>query len=289
MKKILVPTDFSDNAQLAIDFAANLARKIAGEIYLLHVVENEDDFSNFNASGEWSSYLVNETVEIPTMIGVLKVTAARMKEIMKRPILEGITVYDNVEVGTPGVHINAAAEKYKADMIIMGTHGASGLTEMLIGSNAKKVVQLADRPVITIRKQCNTEPKKIIFATDFSSEADEVFGTIREFAAIYDAEIYLLTVNTKEKFESYLQSEKKINEFRVRHNATNCPFTIYNEHSKEVGILHFAKDIKADMIAIGSHGRKGLARFFNGSISEELVNHAFCPVLTVNFGIGNLI
>ena len=101
MKRILVPTDFSENARLAMDFAANLARKTAGEIYLLHVVENEDDYANFGASGEWNSYVTSQTVEVPTMIGVLKETAAQMKETMKRPIFEGITVYDNVEVGVP--------------------------------------------------------------------------------------------------------------------------------------------------------------------------------------------
>ena len=67
----------------------------------------------------------------------------------------------------PGIHINIAAEKYKADMIIMGTHGARGLTEVLIGSNAEKVVQSAERPVLTIRGYSNIEPKNIVFATDF--------------------------------------------------------------------------------------------------------------------------
>jgi nucleotide-binding universal stress UspA family protein len=283
MKKILVPTDFSENAQLAIAFAANLARKTSAEIYLLHVVENEDDYSGVSTSGEWNSYIAAETAEIPTMIGLLKVTAVRMKEIMKQPALDGITVYDNVEVGLPGIHINAAAHKYKADMIIMGTHGVAGITARLIGSTAEKVVQLADRPVLTIREKGTMEPKKIIFATDFSPEAEEVFPTVKEFADIYGSEIHLLTVNTKENFESYLQSENKANEFRERHNVTDYPFTVYNDHSTEAGILHFAKDIKADMIAIGSHGRSGLARFFNHSISEDLVNHSFQPVLTVNF------
>src|SRR5579864_5739181 len=134
MKKILVPTDFSEHAQLAIDYAANLARKIEGEIYLLHVVENEDDYSGVSTSGEWNSYLANQTVEIPTMIGLLKVTAAKMKEVMQQPALEGVTVYQNVEVGSPVTHINAAAEKYKTDIIIMGTHGVSGIAERLIGS-----------------------------------------------------------------------------------------------------------------------------------------------------------
>jgi len=282
MKKILVPTDFSENAQGAIDFAANLARKTSAEIYLLHVIENDDDYSGISTSGEWNSYVASETIEIPTMIGLLKITAARMKEIMNQPIFDGVTVYDNVEVGSAGVHINAAAAKHKADMIVMGTHGVTGITARLIGSTAEKVVQLADRPVITIRENCNSNPQKIVFATDFSSEADVVFGPVKEFAEIFNADVHLLTINTKEKFESYLESEKRVNDFRERHGVKGYPFSIYNDHSKEAGILHFAKDIKADMIAIGSHGRSGLARFFNRSISEDLVNHSFCPVLTVN-------
>jgi len=61
------------------------------------------------------------------------------------------------------------------------------------------------------------------------------------------------------------------------------PFTIYNDHSKEAGILHFCKRHQSDLIAIGTHGRKGISRFSIASISEELVNHSFCPVLTLNF------
>lgn len=283
MKKILVPTDFSANAQQAIDFAATLARKTSGEIYLLHVVEGSDEYTGVSTSGEWNSYIAGETVEIPTMIGVLKMTAVKMNDIKNQPVLDGITVYDNIEVGSPGSHINAAAEKYKADIIIMGTHGISGLADRMIGSNAEKVVQTANRPVITIREKSNAEPRKIVFATDFSEEADQIFKTVKNFADIYKAELHLLTVNTKDKFDSYLQSEKKINEFFERNGIADYPFTIYNDHSKEAGILHFTKDINADMIAIGTHGRSGLSRFFNSSISEDLINHSFCPVLTVNY------
>jgi len=153
MKRILVPTDFSENAQLAIDYAANLARKISGEIYLLHVIENEDDYSGVSTSGEWNSYLASETVEIPTMIGLLTTNRCQDEGDYEQPFLKGIDVYDNVEVGTPAIHISAAAEKYKADMIVMGTHGASGLTEVLIGSNAEKVSSVIKSSVITIREK----------------------------------------------------------------------------------------------------------------------------------------
>jgi len=79
------------------------------------------------------------------------------------------------------------------------------------------------------------------------------------------------------------QSERKIKEFLEKYRATDYPFTIYNDHSKEAGILHFVKDIKADLIANGTHGRKGISRFFQSQHFGELVNHSFCPVLTLNF------
>ena len=113
MKKILVPTDFSDCSRPAILFAANLARKVSGKIYLLHVVE-DDGGDGVSTSGEWNRYVAAETAtaEIPYMIGVLKETKALMEDIKKDPALDGVTVIDNIEVGIPSIKINHAAEKY---------------------------------------------------------------------------------------------------------------------------------------------------------------------------------
>src|SRR5689334_25141144 len=104
MKKILVPTDFSECAARALEFAASLAKKISGEISLIHVVDDMEEDS-IRASGEWSSVVSSYTQEIPHMVGLLKETKAVMEEIKKRPYLEGIPVKDNVEAGAPGIMI----------------------------------------------------------------------------------------------------------------------------------------------------------------------------------------
>jgi nucleotide-binding universal stress UspA family protein len=285
MRKFLVPTDFSDCARPAIDFAANLARRVSGQVYLLHVIEN-DDSDGIPTSGEWSRYIAatTATAEVPYMIGLLRETKAVMETLKSDPVLADIPVADVIEVGIPGTKINHAAEKYDVDMIIMGTHGAKGFKEMFVGSNAEKVVQFANRPVLTIKEKVRLDPDRIIFASDFSDEADRIFGTVKSFAAVYGAAIHLLKVTTPDNFESVAQSRKKINRFRQLHGMKDCPFTIFNDYKKETGILHFANDINADLIAVGTHGRHGLSRLFNPSISEELVNHAPCPVMTVNFG-----
>jgi nucleotide-binding universal stress UspA family protein len=279
MKKILVPTDFSECADRAIEFAAVLAKKISGEIYLLHVVSDEDEHSGISTSGEWHSVVEATTAPgIPYMIGLLKQTKVIMEEIKKKSFFAGIPVHDNIEVGNAGPMINEAAEKYNADMIVMGTHGAKGITEVLIGSTAEKVVQNAVRPVLAIKERFSHEPSQIIFASDFSSEANNVFGFVKKFAAVFNAKLHLLQVDIGGK-----DKRGDVKNSTVRFDGAEYPVIVYKDSSKESGILHYAKEINADIIAIGTHGRHGLARFFNPSVSEDLINHAFCPVLTVNF------
>ena len=87
-------------------------------------------------------------------------------------------------------------------------------------------------------------------------------------------------VNTASKFTTTKQALKKINKFVENYNYSNQTINIYNDESVEQGILNFSKDVNADLIGISTHGRQGIAHFFNGSISEDLVNHAKRPVIT---------
>lgn len=283
MKNILVPTDFSECSMAALDLAAKIARKTSGKIYLIHVIEAPSASTTFSVTGEWGIYDQATTADVRFMLSLMEGTKQKMEEIKNASFLSGVEVFDNIEIGSPSQLISSAADKYNADLILMGTHGTSGLSEIFIGSNAEKVVRISKRPVLTIKTRLEKNPNMILFATDFSEEADMVFPTIKKFASIFDASIHLLKVITLENFETTRDTIKDINDFLSRNNASNYSFTIYNDIIKESGIIHFAKDINANLIALGTHGRMGLAHLFNGSISEDLVNHAFCPVLTVNF------
>lgn len=279
MKRILVPTDFSECATRALEFAASLAKKVSGEIFLIHVHEDENE-DTISTSGEWHSYVSSYTQELPHMIGLLKETKALMEEIKKRDYLHGIPVHDNIEVGVPGIMINKAAEKYMADIIIMGTHGAKGLKEFFIGSTAEKVVQHADRPVLAIKEKFTRELKEIIFASDFTKEAEDVFGFVKKIAGIYNANLHLLEIDTENGVED---NNLKNHSASMRFEGKDYPVIVYKDKTDEAGILHYAQQINADLIAIGTHGRHGLSRLFNPSVSEDLVNHSFSPVLTVKF------
>jgi len=282
MKKFLVPTDFSDCSRLAIQYAAHLARKTSAKIFLLHVMEEDEESGGISTSGEWSS-TISSPSSIPMMIGHMRETKVLMNDLIQSEQITDIDVVDCIEVGKPSDKIALAAVKYEVDMIIMGTHGASGMKEVFAGSNAEKVVQLSIVPVISIHESSQSEPGKIVFASDFGLEADSVFAHVQAFARIYGSKIVLLNVVTPDGFESNVRSRKKIQAFLDRNNGGTLPFAIYNDENSERGILHYVKENGADLIAIGTHGRGGISTFFNRSISEELVNHSFCPVMTVKF------
>jgi len=90
----------------------------------------------------------------------------------------------------------------------------------------------------------------------------------------------LVIINTPNNFESTRESSKRIKNFANKYNIRHAVAEIYNSSSEEKGIVEFAEDINADMIAMSTHGNTGLKHFFSGSIAEDVVNHSKRPVWT---------
>ena len=101
-----------------------------------------------------------------------------------------------------------------------------------------------------------------------------------EFAQIFTAKISLVMIATPNSFKNTIDSEKKMKQFVKNFDIQNYSLHIFNDTNIENGIINFSKKINADLIGLCTHGRTGLAHFFNGSISEDLVNHATKPVIT---------
>jgi len=271
MKKILVPTDFSDHAEYALKVAAQIAKKNNGEIVLLHMLELPHEGSDAIGSGH----------DIPEIIFFKKKAEEKLDEIANSDILSGISVTQITKLERAFDGILNFSGKDEIDLIVMGSHGASGFKEMFIGSNTEKVVRHSETPVLVIKKDSdNFTVNNFVFASDFTDEAKKPFKKVIEFANEFNAKIHLLMVNTPNNFKSTSVAEKMINDFVATFDTNNYSTHIYNDVNVEKGILHFAKSVNADLIGISTHGRKGLSHFFNGSISEDLVNHAKRPVVT---------
>ncbi len=271
MNKILVPTDFSEQAENALKVAAILAKKHNAEIYLLHMLEiplQEID-------------PVNAHSEIPEAIFFMKLAHQKFEDLIASDYLDGVTVHETVKSDISFTEIKEACNEFDIDLIVMGSHGASGLKEMFIGSNAEKVVRTSDVPVLVIKNEHPTfNIDNFVFASDFKNDNKETYKQAVGFAELFGSKIHLLMVNTANNFQTTSEARQKIDKFIAGSPFDDYVVNIYNDESVEQGILNFSKDIDADIIGISTHGRQGIAHFFNSSISEDLVNHAKRPVMT---------
>ncbi|MDT0685129.1 universal stress protein [Autumnicola psychrophila] len=273
MKKILVPTDFSDQAENALKVAAKLAKRFNSEVHLLHVLELPLELID-PVQGHSSRNL-------PESIFFMKLAHQRFSKLLKAPFLKGIEVYENVQFNEAYKGILEHSDKNEFDLIVMGSYGASGFQEMFIGSNTEKIVRHSTTPVLVIKKTAEEfYIKEFVFATDAEPVNKHTLQKASEFATLLGANLHLLYINTPNNFRSSKEVQDQIKVFTEGQNDIVLKSYIYNDITVEKGIMNFAAEINADLMGISTHGRKGIAHFFNGSISEDLVNNANRPVIT---------
>ena len=271
MKKILVPTDFSNHAEYALKVAAQIARENDGEIILLHMLELPGQGSDAVGSGS----------DIPEIMFFKNKAIEKLESLMDVSYLEGIQVSEAIQFEKAFEGIVNVSHKNNVDLIVMGSHGASGFQEMFIGSNTEKVVRSSDIPVLVIKEEdANFSVEKFVFASDFTEEIKSSFSKVVDFANNFKAHLNLVMINTPNNFKSTEVAKKIMADFIGSFNVSDYTTHIYNDTNVEKGVLNFAKSIDADLIGMSTHGRKGISHFFNGSISEDLVNHAQRPVVT---------
>ena len=156
MKKIIVPIDFSEYSEYALEAAAILAKKNNAEIFALHMLEMSN--AVFTATGE------NQQ---PKMLFYLRLAEQKFQEFLTKDYLEGIKVTPIVKNFKVFSEVSEVAEEHGADLIVMGSHGVSGFTEVFVGSNTEKVVRHSNLPVLVIKqKPANLHFENVVFPSD---------------------------------------------------------------------------------------------------------------------------
>lgn len=279
MKTILVPTDFSEQADNAMDLAAQIARKSGAKILIVNVIEGIRNFS-FNTMGQTESIMGEEAFIVRKLIEKVK---ERLSNLVLEDAYEGLDLTTEVLMGSPYESISKLIAHHDADLVVMGTKGVGGLEEVLIGSNTEKVVRYAKCPVITVKEKVNlNQIRNIVFASNLQDEQTELIERLKVIQKITDATIHLVKVNTPNHFSTQRLMQEEFGQFIAKYELSNATTSIYNEATEEDGILYFAEDLGACMIALGTHGRTGILHLLSGSIAEDLVNHATIPVWTLS-------
>ncbi len=279
MKKILVPTDFSQRAKEALDFAIQFNEKLNGKIILMHVLEFP-----------YESYDIVAEIDLPSVKEVyhndfIDRVHARLSDLSSS-IPEGVEFETKIKYGHAYVSISREIAEEQVDYIIMGSKGASGLKEIFVGSVAEKVIRNADCPVITVKGPADLrQMKSFVFASDLTEEHDFIAHQMKDLQELLDLNVHLLKVKTPHNFLSENKANEQLDAFVKRNYLDRITKnTIEAEYSDE-GIVDFAEGIGAGMIVMGTHGKTGLAHLFGGSRAEDVANESQIPVMTYKINL----
>ncbi len=274
MKNIIVPIDFSKHSEFALETAAILAKKHNANILALHMLEISDSLLT----------KVDSEQKAKTVF-FLKLAEKKFKKFIDKDYLKDIMITPIVKHFKVFSEISEVAKEHDTDLIVMGSHGTSGIKEVFIGSNTEKVVRHSNIPVLVIKHDpVLMDFEDVVFACDFSEEAIKPYLDASELFKVLNTNVHLVYVNLpNDRFRSSSEIEKQAANFfkMAEGNLENMKnITYVSDYSIEKGILNFANLIGADLIAVTTHGRTGLSHFFEGSISEDIANHSTLPVMT---------
>jgi nucleotide-binding universal stress UspA family protein len=275
MKKILVPTDFSEDAENALNFAIQFNEKIKGEIVLMHVLEIPA------ASVNYGGDITAATAEVVYRRELIDGISKNLHERADKVRAAGQEASIRTEFGSPYKSIGVEVEEEQADWVIMGSRGVSGLKEVFVGSNAEKVIRYSKCPVITIQEPCDLNSiGNMVFASDTRPNGDGVAAKAKAFQKMLGLKMHLLRVKTPYNFLDEGTAKEELGAFATRNELEDYTLNVREAEFADEGIVAFAEEINAGMIVMGTHGRTGLAHLLGGSQAEDVANHATMPVLT---------
>lgn len=277
MKRILVPCDFSAAAKHAFQFAVEMAAATGGRIFVLKIMQVPTVFGNGMPGQPF------EAIDPLSMIDEWIAYSEKEFEKLKSKIARGpARVELLLETGYVNDVIRDVITREKIDLVIMGTDGASGLKEFFLGSHTERIVRASAVPVMAIHGPFHLNwVKNIVFPTTMELDQKRLVEQIKGLQTLFGAVIHLLYVNGFPfSLESEEEAERKLEDYALFYGLKNYTVHVSRGLNVQEGILKYARRIPNSIIAMGTHGHKGLAHITEGSVAEDVVNHLTEPVWT---------
>lgn len=269
MKNIIIPVDFSQQSEFALQTGAILAKKHDAKLHVLHMLEVSDaliSISNNDSKNE--------------MYFMLSLAKKRFESFLDKDYLEGVDVNPVIKKHKVFKEVDAVAKELNADLIIMGSQGITLQDGIFAGSNAEKMVRNSNTPVLVVK----TEPKNfsldhVVLGTDMSLESVEAYKRAENALSKLGSNVDLVYVNRPNKgFINSKTFNKKAKTFANAGVANKVEFIA--GYTIEDGLIQYADETNADAIAVITNARKGLNHLIKGSVAEDVANHSRRPVLT---------
>ena len=287
LKRIIVGHDLRIGGEGAMESGLVLASRCNAKLRLVHVVEPYHFYRQI--SHPLAAQHARERLA--------EQAGAKLEEVAASPALGQLRVEYEVRTGKPFVELIVAGRAWHADLIIIG--GPSRQQGHLLGSTGERVMRKAPVPVLVARKPLSITAKRFLIPVDFSPGAGKAAEEALTLAAQFGARVWFLHVLDPTPLYAYSDEDpispalpiaplmpEDIEEdwefFLSALSLAKVPWEKRTEEGRPADkIVEYAHAIKADVIVMGTHGRSGLAHMFLGSVAEEVVRAAPCPVFTI--------
>lgn len=273
--KILVPTDFSSNANAALDYAARLAIDLNANLIIAHIIQPLSN-SQTLLCAEKKELEKNVVFELNELQGYLS-------------NVYGLKTTIKVGIGEIGRGIVKLSEMHHVDLIVMGTQGATGLQKVLFSTHTAEVINKSTIPVLALPPGVDyRKPARIVFATDYQSGDIDDMKVIAHFAELFNASISAVHVVNRFTDED-LDFDIHLNEYfndlvhrRISYQNINCEEFQHADVAE--GIRCFVQEENADILALSRGHKTLLEKLFLKSLTNEFLFKIETPLLIFHNG-----
>ena len=239
----------------------------------MHVLSTPVDWLKLNKSQE-KNY--------PDTIKEIGIAKDKLNKLVKKANDAGVEAKEILNYNLGVSDLCDYIEQHNYDLVLIGSHGISDFSEVMLGSNAQRLLRNAKVPLLVLKAKNKSDYKKLLFASNFEEEAKNAFKKALDFAKLNQSDVHLLYVNVPYHFEDTSTTMARMKKFEKISDGLVKGKHIYNSHGEEKGILEFSEENNIDIISLTTHGKSGFMRMLAPSIAESLANHSGVPVLSIN-------
>lgn len=263
--RILLPLDFSENSKKTFDFAIALAKKKNAKITILHVIEAIYDFAAQAAI---------------VIDGMHRDAEKYIQELIEEHKKEGLSIDYLIQEGTVSIMTAKAAEEIKADLIVIGTHGASGIEQKLFGSTSVDVVKSSSTPVLLVPIETKIDQiEKVTLALEFAEHEEQFIEWVVSLSKNWSLQLEFLHIQLQKNFKEEL-CVLGLEAF-VKKKHPGLPVKLQTFYSEDLisGLDQYLSK-NDDSILVMCHHHKNLwEQIFSKSKSFQMAYHTHVPLL----------
>ncbi len=288
IRQILVPTDFSENAQHAVDYAVELAKRSSAKLHLLH-------------TPVIPTYLLMDLSYSPgpeAVTRILNDSQDALDAQAKSIAAAGVEHFTAIREGTVHEVIRDYAREHGMDVVIVGTHGRSGVSKLMYGSVTERVIKTVHTPIIVVPPAGGALPSTIAVAYDFSGPSKHAVRVADALHEVFKGPLHLVhcyldvwgeytdrgavvgeaAEKRREALHLGLEEMLKKDADELLSSAEGVQTHLVTGDPEE-GILRVAEDVGATLICAGTTGKSGIERLLIGSVARRLLHDSKVPLL----------